>query len=534
MKILFMAQSKTLSVFFETAELMIKSGHFESAGFYISDSAFFHSFQKKHPALVSGDFLILKEWDILEKARNRKYDIGLLKKYEKRYGDPLLWNPLVADRRIYLGRKATLEQDYASRLDHNGMLSVLQTTIEELETLFDRHKPEAVVAFICVTAGEYLAYLIAKARNIPFIDLRPTRIMNYFHAGDSVQEPSIRLSAAYNRTKREGIPENLGKEAKKYLERVRTTHAMYEGVIPADKKVRKKIDRRKSVKKTIEGKIKTALNVAGRFYRNNFGEYRFDGSWQGAIYPLWFTKLKKPVRKKLIELRLGSEYSRCLKYLSLSPYAFFPLHKEPEVTLLVYGRSYLNQIEVVRNIGRSLPVGVKLVVKEHPAAVGYRPLEYYQKLISVPNVVLAPPNMTSRELIQNALLVTIIGGSVGLEAIFMKKPVITLGRVPFSYFPKNMVRYGANPEHLGDEITDLLNCHRHDEDAVIAYLAAVFETSAPIDFYSKLLARKGVYSEDPNDHDEKERNEHLKRLAEYIMESFQYYRDSQQGNPHIA
>ena len=333
---------------------------------------------------------------------------------------------------------------------------------------------------------------------------------------------------------REGIPEDLGKEAKKYIERVRTSHAMYEGVIPADKKVRKTINRRKSFTETIMGKTKTIFDVAGRFYRNNFGAYRFDGSWQGVIYSLWFSKIKKPLRKKLIDLWLSSEYSRCLKHLSLSPYAFFPLHKEPEVTLLVYGRPYLNQIEVVRNIGRNLPVGVKLVVKEHPAAAGYRPLEYYHKLLSVPNVILAPPNMTSRELIQNALLVTIIGGSVGLEAIMMKKPVVALGRVPFSFFPKNMVRYGANPEYLGEEITDLLKCHRHDEDAVIAYLAAVFKTSVPIDFYSKLLARKGAYSESSGDNGESERNKHLKRLAEYLMESYRYYSDTQQANPRIA
>ena len=49
-----------------------------------------------------------------------------------------------------------------------------------------------------------------------------------------------------------------------------------------------------------------------------------------------------------------------------------PKQKEPEVTLLVWGRPYINQIEVARKFARCLPVGMKLVVKEHPAAVGYR------------------------------------------------------------------------------------------------------------------------------------------------------------------
>ena len=37
-------------------------------------------------------------------------------------------------------------------------------------------------------------------------------------------------------------------------------------------------------------------------------------------------------------------------------YAFFPLHTEPEVTLSVYSKAHLNQIETIRLISHSLPV----------------------------------------------------------------------------------------------------------------------------------------------------------------------------------
>ena len=130
-------------------------------------------------------------------------------------------------------KKATLEQDYCSRFSHDRMLAILQVGIREMEHLFDRLKPDAVVTFICVTIGEYLAYLIAKKRNIPFLNLRPTRIKNFFFAGESVLEPSEYLKEQYVRMKKESIPSHLLEEVDNYLKQTRMSHAMYEGVVPA-------------------------------------------------------------------------------------------------------------------------------------------------------------------------------------------------------------------------------------------------------------------------------------------------------------
>ena len=52
------------------------------------------------------------------------------------------------------------------------------------------------------------------------------------------------------------------------------------------------------------------------------------------------------------------------------------------MSLSVQSRSYLNQIEVVRNIAQSLPVGWQVLIKEHPASMGRRPVSYYQKLLA--------------------------------------------------------------------------------------------------------------------------------------------------------
>jgi hypothetical protein len=201
-------------------------------------------------------------------------------------------------------------------------------------------------------------------------------------------------------------------------------------------------------------------------------------------------------------------------------YAFFPLHTEPEVTLLVHSKPYLNQIEAVRLLSHNLPVGMKLVVKEHPWSIGKRPLSYYRKLLEIPNVMLAHPSMKSRELISHSQLITVIAGSIGFEGLMLNKPVIVLGGAPFSFLSSSMIRHISNPNLLGDQIRDLLENYQFKEEALLCYIAAVMSSSVRVDFYSRLIGRQGVYREDLHEQDsdeDKEREIQIERLARYLV-----------------
>ena len=59
------------------------------------------------------------------------------------------------------------------------MLNILQAGLIGMERLFEQVQPNFVISFVRVTFGEYLAYLFAKTREIPFLNLRPTRIRSY-------------------------------------------------------------------------------------------------------------------------------------------------------------------------------------------------------------------------------------------------------------------------------------------------------------------------------------------------------------------
>ena len=134
--------------------------------------------------------------------------------------------------------------------------------------------------------------------------------------------------------------------------------------------------------------------------------------------PLFYRMIINPLTVLNIKRYLSKKYISPDDLVDLD-YTFYPLHIEPEVTLLVYSRYFLNQIEVIRNIALSLPSGMKLVVKEHPAAVGKRPLSYYKKIIAIPNVEMINSSVETSTIIKNSKLVSTISGSVGLEGIIL-------------------------------------------------------------------------------------------------------------------
>ncbi|MCS5534913.1 MAG: hypothetical protein NZ802_03575 [Candidatus Poseidoniales archaeon] len=198
-------------------------------------------------------------------------------------------------------------------------------------------------------------------------------------------------------------------------------------------------------------------------------------------------------------------------------YAFFPLHAEPEMQINVYNRRYLNQIEAVRSVAGNLPVGMKLLVKEHPWTVGRRPMSYYRKLQTIPNVRLVSPAVGSRLLIIHARLMAMISGSIALEAAILGKPVVTLGRALFNALPSKMVCSMPPVDELGQRIQELLRDYHYDESALVRYFATLMEQSVAVDWYSRMLRRPESAPDVSGDFEVSERREQIANVAHYLM-----------------
>ena len=118
-------------------------------------------------------------------------------------------------------------------------------------------------------------------------------------------------------------------------------------------------------------------------------------------------------------------------------FVYFPLGVEPEGNILITAPFFTNQIEMVRSIAKSLPIGYELYVKENPAQVRreWRKISEYKEMMEIPNVKLLHPSVSNEKLLENSSLVLTIAGSSGLEAAFYEKPSIVFSDVNYAPLP---------------------------------------------------------------------------------------------------
>lgn len=161
--------------------------------------------------------------------------------------------------------------------------------------------------------------------------------------------------------------------------------------------------------------------------------------------------LQTKIRKSYIDrnLKMEIEFSE--------PFVYFPLHTEVERALLISAPFYINQIEIIKSIAKSLPINFKLYVKEHPAQVkrSWRSKSEYRQVMNIPNVVMIHPEFSNEELYRNCSLLITIAGTAGFEASFYGKPVITF--VPQNYSLLPSVSTLKNFDDLPQAIRESLN-----------------------------------------------------------------------------
>lgn len=501
MRVLFATQSESLRVFDSVRAALHEAVGVERAGFVIADSWAYLGWLREVPDFESRGHELLKEWEVTGR-REGKPDLALLADYEGRLGVPAgLFGAIVADRRLLMGPDCAYSQDYRRRFTDDELLCILQAALADLDRLFARLKPQLAVGFICVTMLDYLVYLFARAQGVPYLNVRPTRVGDRVTLGSTLNDPTPEFVRAYREARGQGSPHLDA--ARAYLRRVRERHGRYEGVVPPSDRPALKVHRR--------APWRVAVRVLRRYIQYRGSVSATDNHVPHPLRSLWFGGVVNPLRARYAAARLKARYTSAQELRALR-YCFYPLHTEPEVSLLVYGRPFLNQIEIIRAIAISLPVDMVLVVKEHPWMVGKRTIGAYRKILQIPRVRLVSPAMDARELIAGAALVAVVTGSVALEAAILGKPVITFGDCPYNALPPALVQRCKDLRELPQLARGMVEGYAADDAALEAYLAAVYATSESVNLYSVLLEKPGVHQERPGDFAAE-----VRKLADYIL-----------------
>jgi len=115
-------------------------------------------------------------------------------------------------------------------------------------------------------------------------------------------------------------------------------------------------------------------------------------------------------------------------------YVLFPLHYEPE-SVLNYFSEFQRQEEIAAQILDTLPLGYRLILKEHPSQPGALGLNKWRALVRSKRVLALRGDYDARRLLALDVVVVSIGSTLALEAAVAGRPVGVLGAVHFVAMP---------------------------------------------------------------------------------------------------
>ena len=167
----------------------------------------------------------------------------------------------------------------------------------------------------------------------------------------------------------------------------------------------------------------------GRLMRNL--RLKFGPEKHNRLINIWvsfqvrFQKIILPIRAAIYNLL--EKYYLKPKAPPSTDYDYFPLHMSPEASINVPAPFFIDQIRVVDKILLDRRGNRPLVVKEHPAMFGYRPVSFFRDLKKRPFVTIVPRTTSSIDLIRRATTVYSVTGTACLEAFLLGVPWVQYG-----------------------------------------------------------------------------------------------------------
>lgn len=347
-----------------------------------------------------------KVWFFMDNVikKNSKPDLTYLSSFEKKYKINL-WSIAFTDREFY--------QYNTHKFTSDEILNLLEQECKFFEKILDESKPDFLSIMLTTAHHHELLRVLCKAKGIKILMLGTTRL----RYGMMISEAAGILDEITKQTEISNISED---DYSKYFEKYHAAKEMKEY---------------------------KHLNFEARFITRYTSLLKFLFQPQSASFKrrYWnYGKTKSQVlkdkslhfiRKKYRSFYINQNFKKNLS--NAVPFIYFPLQMEPERVLLMSARFYTNQLNAIVNISKSLPIGYKLYVKEHPimSIWGWRNTYFYKQILDLPNVELIHPLVSSDEIIKKCSLVITIAGTAAQEAAFHGKPAISFTEQLYSLLP---------------------------------------------------------------------------------------------------
>ena len=382
---------------------------------------------------------------IKENTDSISADKGVVEAVESKYGDPVLTSHVYGDRFF----------------SHYAYEKVVKLTVAQytfLEKVFDEVKPDLFLIPGTAHALHVFIERVCKARNVQYLSAYDGRVISRLIFSTEYVETWEHVADIFNEKMGKGLSEEERKWAKGWLEEFREgkIKPYYMGIAWQKPAIRLQF-------------IKEFLVRLYRVYILGHG------GEDDYVTPNPFKSVYKNV--VVILKRLYLKFNNPFELpVEGEKYIFFPLHFQPEATTIICAPEFVDQMAFVENISKSIPLGYRFYVKEHPNSIGKRPAGYYERLKESFNVRLIDPSYSGRKIIEGAEIVVNLTGTAGLEAAILGKKVLNCGLTPFRAAP--FFSFTRDPSSFKEVITQMLKKPAtFDEEAVMAYVVAIRNSS---------------------------------------------------------
>jgi len=397
------------------------------------------------------------EFDRAISERWKRLDISYanLSRIEKRYSQSDLTQALFCERNNNYYPKYFRQ----AKVAYETQLKYLVGCFEVFDEWLAANPVDCIVSELLIGVADSVLYAVCQSKNIQYLSIRSSKLLpGVITCSPEIDQPSGMLDV-YKEFIDNGVPDHYFQLAKMHIEELRSV------ISPPDyMKVSKT-----NFKLITWQRFLNLISALGknRVPTNDISLCR---------HPLWESILR--IIYRFMNIQITKMYSHnwfCNHLPHGEKYFLFPLQYEPEATTLIRAYPFSDQISVIQQIAKALPLGTTLVVKEHRGNHGYRNPSFYRDLHYLPNVRLVPREAILDGLIKNSLGLITLNSRMGWEALVLGKPVIALGKGFWTSFDK--VNNPNSWSELKTMIRDILaggnrDCQLGYDDRLIAYAAA--------------------------------------------------------------
>ncbi len=413
--------------------------------------------------------------DLFRRFKNETLDLNYVHKLEEQLGKRHGWLHLLADRDLMPSthyRKGYVEQS------HDELLRWFQAFGKHTEEVLDDFRPDVYLDFAITSGLRSVTRALCRARGIHHLTASPARFEDFYFINTGGADEFPEAIQHYEEKHAE-----FGNEAEPGDGALKQMPDYHSKRLQEFEKRAQSWDSPRILRAPLTY-LKTEYKRVTEFDKAN---YRANKKFANTL----IDALARDFRKLALSVKPMFE-----AIAQKEDFAYFPLSVIPEASSSVLAPLFLDELTAIRMTAYSLPLHMKLYVREHTPMLYKRPLDFYRTLKTIPNIRLIDPKEDSLSLIRKAEAVVCLSGTSGLESLLLGTPCAVFGSPWYRHLPK--CYYIEDVRKLNAFFKKLSNYQMNSHEQTL--LAEAIRTSG-FKFSQRIWWEKGMCDKDPTSYE---------------------------------